>query len=54
MCPEVEFAGEQVNVGEAGDLTVPIQDEWNMLVDLIQSGQLTKVWRVVGPAARDT
>jgi len=42
-CPEVEFAGEQVRVGEAGNLAVLTKDEWNVLVDLIQSGELTKV-----------
>ena len=42
-CPEVEFAGDQVRVGEAGNLAVLTKDEWNVLVDLIQSGQLSKV-----------
>ena len=42
-CPEVEFAGEEVRVGEAGNLAVLKKDEWDLLVDLIQSGQLTKV-----------
>ena len=42
-CPEVEFAGEHVRVGEAGNLAVLTKDEWNVLVDLIHSGQLTKV-----------
>jgi len=42
-CPEVEFAGEQVRIGEAGNLAVLTNDEWNVLVDLIQSGQLSKV-----------
>ena len=44
-CPEVEFAGEQVRIGEAGNLAVLTNDEWNVLVDLIQSGQLSKVCR---------
>jgi hypothetical protein len=39
----VEFAGEQVRIGEAGNLAVLSNDEWNVLVDLIQSGQLSKV-----------
>jgi len=39
----VEFAGDQVRVGEAGNLAVLTKDEWNVLVDLIQSGALTKV-----------
>ena len=42
-CPEVEFAGEQVRVGEAGNLAVLTKDEWNVLVDLIRSGTLSKV-----------
>jgi hypothetical protein len=39
----VEFAGEQVRVGEAGNLAVLTKDEWNVLVDLIRSGTLSKV-----------
>ena len=42
-CPEVEFAGEHVRVGEPGNLAVLTKEEWNVLVDLIQSGQLSKV-----------
>jgi hypothetical protein len=42
-CPEVEFAGEQVRIGEAGNLAVLTNGEWNVLVDLIQAGQLSKV-----------
>lgn len=42
-CPEVEFAGEKVRVGEAGNLAVLTKDEWNVLVELVQSGVLTKV-----------
>ncbi len=42
-CPEVEFAGEHVRVGEAGNLAVLTKDEWNVLVDLIQSGTLSKI-----------
>ena len=42
-CPEVEFAGEKVRIGEAGNLAVLTNAEWNVLVDLIQSGQLSKV-----------
>ena len=43
QCPEVEIAGGQVRIGEAGNLTVLKRDEWNVLVDLIQSGRLTKI-----------
>jgi hypothetical protein len=42
-CPEVEFAGDEVRVGEAGNLAVLKKAEWNVLVEMIQSGQLTKV-----------
>jgi hypothetical protein len=37
------MAGDEVRTGEAGNLAVLKKDEWNLLVDLIQSGQLTKV-----------
>ena len=42
-CPDVEITGEEVRIGEAGNLTVLKKDEWNLLVDLIHSGQLTKI-----------
>jgi hypothetical protein len=42
-CPEVEIAGDEVRIGEAGNLAVLKKDEWNVLVDLIQAGQLSKV-----------
>jgi hypothetical protein len=42
-CPDVEIAGDEVRIGEAGNLAVLKKDEWNLLVDLIQSGKLTKV-----------
>jgi len=42
-CPGVEVTGDEVRIGEAGNLAVLKKDEWNILVDLIQSGQLTKV-----------
>jgi hypothetical protein len=44
-CPEVEIlkgAGE-VRIGEAGNLAVLNKEAWNTLVDLIQSGQLTRL-----------
>jgi hypothetical protein len=43
QCPEVEIVGDEVRIGEAGNLSVLKKDEWNVLVDLIQSGQLAKV-----------
>jgi hypothetical protein len=42
-CPEVEIAGDEVRIGETGNLAVLKRDEWNVLVTLIQTGQLTKV-----------
>jgi hypothetical protein len=42
-CPEIEIAGDEVRVGEAGNLAVLKKDEWNVLVDLIKSGQLSKL-----------
>jgi hypothetical protein len=42
-CPEVEIAGDHVRIGELGNLAVLKKDEWNVLIDLIQSGRLTKV-----------
>jgi hypothetical protein len=32
-----------VRIGEAGNLAVLKKDEWNVLVELIQAGQLTKL-----------
>ena len=43
QCPEVEIAGDKVWIGETGNLAVLKREEWNVLVDLIQSGRLTKV-----------
>ena len=42
-CPEVEMADDEVRIGEAGNLTTLRKEEWNVLVDLIQSGQLSKL-----------
>lgn len=42
-CPEVEIVGDEVRIGEAGNLAVLKKDEWNVLVDLVLSGQLSKV-----------
>jgi len=43
QCPEVEIVGGEVRIGEAGNLAVLKNEEWNVLVDLIQSGRLAKV-----------
>jgi hypothetical protein len=42
-CPEVEIAGGEVRIGEAGNLAVLKKDEWNVLVELIRSGRLSKI-----------
>ena len=42
-CPEVELTSTGVRIGEEGNLAVLTHKEWNLLVDLIQSGQLQKV-----------
>jgi hypothetical protein len=42
-CPEVEIIGDEVRIGEAGNLSVLKKDEWNVLVDLVRSGQLCKI-----------
>jgi hypothetical protein len=43
-----------VKVGEAGNLAILTKDEWNVLADLIQSGQLTKERGEAGSAVRNT
>ena len=42
-CPEVEVQDDKVRIGEAGNLAVLKKDEWNVLVELIQAGRLTKL-----------
>jgi hypothetical protein len=44
-CPEVEIVGTgtEVRIGEVGNLAVLKKDAWNTLVELIQSGRLTKL-----------
>lgn len=42
-CPEVETIGDEVRIGEAGNLAVLKKDEWNVLVHLVRSGQLSKI-----------
>jgi hypothetical protein len=42
-CPEVEISGDEIRIGEAGNLAVLKKDEWNVLIALIQSGQLSKI-----------
>lgn len=42
-CPEVEILRDEVRIGEAGNLTVLKKEEWNVLVELIRSGQLARL-----------
>jgi hypothetical protein len=42
-CPEVIVDGDQIRIGEDANTTVLNKDEWNVLVDLIQSGQLGRI-----------
>ena len=44
-CPEVEVVREagEVRIGEVGNLAVLNKEAWNTLVDLIQSGRLTRL-----------
>lgn len=42
-CPEVVIDGDSISIGEAPNLTVLKKDEWNVLVDLIQSGQIGRI-----------
>jgi hypothetical protein len=42
-CPEVEVLDGEVRIGDAGNLAVLKKEEWNLLVDLIHSGQLARL-----------
>lgn len=42
-CPEVEMAGDKVRIGETGNLAILNKEEWNVLVELIQSGRLGRI-----------
>ena len=35
--------GDQIRIGEDANTVVLRKEEWNILVDLIQSGQLSKI-----------
>src|SRR2546422_1233771 len=43
-CPEVEIVGGEIRIRETGNLAVLKKEEWNVLVDLILSGQLSKFY----------
>ena len=42
-CPEVVVEGDTVRIGEDANTAVLGKDEWNVLVDLITSGQLGRI-----------
>ena len=42
-CPEVVIEGDEVRIGEDANTAVLKKDEWNVLVDLISSGQLGRL-----------
>ena len=42
-CPEVVIEGDEVRIGEDANTTVLKKAEWNVLVDLIQSGQIGRL-----------
>ena len=42
-CPEVVIEDDQVRIGEDANTAVLKKEECNVLVDLIQSGQLGRV-----------
>ena len=43
QCPEIEITDQGVRIGEDANTVVLKKDEWNVLVDLIRSGQLSRV-----------
>ena len=42
-CPEVVVEGDRVRIGEDANTTILNKNEWNVLVDLIQSGRLGRL-----------
>ena len=42
-CPEVVIEGDTIRIGEDGNILTLRKAEWNVLVEVIQSGQLGKV-----------
>lgn len=42
-CPEVEMTADEVRIGEVGNLVVLTKDQWNVLVDLIQAGRISRL-----------
>ena len=42
-CPEVVIEGDRVRIGEQANTAILKKEEWNVLVDLIQSGELRRI-----------
>ena len=42
-CPEVVIDGDIIRIGEGENIVALKKDEWNVLVDAIQSGRLGRV-----------
>jgi hypothetical protein len=42
-CPEVVTEGDTVRIGEAGNIVSLKKAEWNVLVDLIESGKVGRL-----------
>lgn len=42
-CPEVVIDGDTIRIGEDANTAVLKKEEWNVLVELIQSGQLGRL-----------
>lgn len=42
-CPDVEFDGASVRIGEASNVVRLTKQEWNLLVEKIRSGELSEV-----------
>lgn len=42
-CPEVVIDGDTIRIGEDENIVVLKRDEWNVLVDAIHSGQLSRI-----------
>ena len=42
-CPEVVIEDDEVRIGEDANTAVLKKEEWNVLVDLIRSGQLGRL-----------
>jgi hypothetical protein len=42
-CPEVVVEGDTIRIGETENIVVLKKNQWNVLVDAIQSGRLGRV-----------